>query len=89
MPSRDHEDFAGLHDLVMAVGGHPPGMLSWSSDSVTTRVTARPIWGLPPRSASGNPWMSNLRSDSRTESVAMMSNLPEVSTRPYPPDAHG
>ena len=46
MPTRDHEDFAGLHDLVMAVGGHHPGMLSWSSDSVTTRVTARPISGI-------------------------------------------
>ncbi len=25
--TRDHEDFAALHDLVMAVGGHHPGIL--------------------------------------------------------------
>ena len=25
--TRDHEDFADLHDLVMAVGGHHPGIL--------------------------------------------------------------
>jgi predicted nuclease of predicted toxin-antitoxin system len=25
--TRDHEDFAGLHDLVLAVGGHHPGIL--------------------------------------------------------------
>jgi len=25
--TRDHEDFADLHDLVMAVGGHHPGLL--------------------------------------------------------------
>jgi predicted nuclease of predicted toxin-antitoxin system len=25
--TRDHEDFADLHDLVLAVGGHHPGIL--------------------------------------------------------------
>jgi predicted nuclease of predicted toxin-antitoxin system len=25
--TRDHEDFAALHDLVLAVGGHHPGIL--------------------------------------------------------------
>jgi predicted nuclease of predicted toxin-antitoxin system len=25
--TRDHEDFAALHDLVVAVGGHHPGIL--------------------------------------------------------------
>ena len=25
--TRDHEDFADLHDLVVAVGGHHPGIL--------------------------------------------------------------
>jgi len=25
--TRDHEDFAALHDLVMVVGGHHPGIL--------------------------------------------------------------
>ncbi len=25
--TQDHEDFAALHDLVMAVGGHHPGIL--------------------------------------------------------------
>jgi predicted nuclease of predicted toxin-antitoxin system len=25
--TRDHEDFAALHDLVMAVGGHHPGIV--------------------------------------------------------------
>ena len=25
--TRDHEDFADLHDMVMAVGGHHPGIL--------------------------------------------------------------
>jgi predicted nuclease of predicted toxin-antitoxin system len=25
--TRDHEDFADLHDLVMSVGGHHPGIL--------------------------------------------------------------
>jgi hypothetical protein len=35
--TRDHEDFAALHDLVVAVGGHHRA--SWSSDSTTTRGT--------------------------------------------------
>ena len=30
--TRDHEDFAALHDLVMAVGGHHPGILVFRFD---------------------------------------------------------
>jgi hypothetical protein len=30
---RDHEDFADLHDLVMAVGGHHPGILVMRFDN--------------------------------------------------------
>ena len=36
--TRDHEDFADLHDLVRAVGGHHPGILS----SASTTIPAQP-----------------------------------------------
>ena len=49
--TRDHEDFADLHDLVLAVGGHHPGILVVRFDSdprhnLTERAIATAIGNL-------------------------------------------
>ena len=49
--TRDHEDFADLHDLVLAVGGHHPGILVVRFDNdprhnLTERAIATAIGNL-------------------------------------------
>ena len=49
--TRDHEDFAALHDLVIAVGGHHPGILVVRFDNdprhnLTERAIATAIGNL-------------------------------------------
>ena len=49
--TRDHEDFADLHDLVVAVGGHHPGILVVRFDNdprhnLTERAIATAIGNL-------------------------------------------
>jgi predicted nuclease of predicted toxin-antitoxin system len=49
--TRDHEDFAALHDLVVAVGGHHPGILVVRFDNdprhnLTERATTAALGNL-------------------------------------------
>jgi hypothetical protein len=47
--TRDHEDFADLHDLVLAVGGHHPGILvvRFDNDPAISPLKDEPPPGCP------------------------------------------
>ena len=52
--TRDHDDFADLHDLIMAVGGHHPGILEVRFDNdprhnLTERAIATALGTWSPR----------------------------------------
>ncbi|MGO9915304.1 MAG: DUF5615 family PIN-like protein [Isosphaeraceae bacterium] len=60
--TRDHEDFAALHDLVMVAGGHHPGILVVRFDSdphhnLTERAMATAIVNLESSGVAVADWI--------------------------------